>query len=217
MASRTSRLNLISLGLVAAAFAVTAAVYGRLPDRMPSHWNLAGQVDGYAAKPWGPFLMPLVMAALHLLFVVIRRASPKGFRVDAFEKAVAIVEAATLAFLLTIGVVMLLVGLGEPLSMNRVVAVAIGPLFAVIGNFMGKFTRNFFMGIRTPWTLASDEVWLRTHRLGGRLWVAGGLVLFVSGLVGPSLTPLFVVLPIITLVPALYSFVIYRRLEGSGP
>ena len=122
MASRMSRANLISLALVAASFVVTAAVYGRLPDRMPSHWNLAGQVDGYASKPWGPFIMPLAMVALHLLFVVIRRASPKGFRVDAFMATVEIIEAATLAFLLTIGVVVLLIGLGERISMNRVVA-----------------------------------------------------------------------------------------------
>jgi uncharacterized membrane protein len=213
---KTSRANLLCLALVAASFVASAAVYGRLPERMPSHWNLAGNVDGYASKPWAPFYMPLTMAGLYLLFVVIRRASPRSYRLEGFAGALEIVEAATLAFLLTISIVVLLAGLGEPVSINRVVAVGMGLLFVVIGNFMGKFTRNFFAGIRTPWTLASDEVWLRTHRLGGKLWIAGGLVLFVTGLRGGGLTPLFFVLPVVAGVPAVYSYVIYRRLEGSA-
>jgi uncharacterized membrane protein len=158
------------------------------------------------------------MTGLYVLFVAIRRSSPRGFRVEAFAGAFELVQAAILAFLLTLHAGMLLAGLGEPVSMNRVVCVGMGLLFVVIGNFMGKFTRNFFVGIRTPWTLASDEVWLRTHRLGGKLFVAGGLVVLGAGLLGVrSLVP-FMLLPIVlALVPAVYSYVLYRRLEGPRP
>jgi immunity protein, SdpI family len=213
MSLRTSRVNLLCLALVAASFIATAAVYRRLPERMPSHWNLAGQVNGYVSKPWGPFLLPLVMAGLYALFVVIRRASPKDYRVEAFGGVLEIVEAATLAFTLTLTIVVLLVALGHAVSMPRVITPAVGLLFVVLGSFMSKFTRNFFVGIRTPWTLASEEVWLRTHRLGGKLWVAGGLVLIVSGVLGGPPTLLLFVPLAIAGVPMVYSYLIYRRLE----
>jgi len=213
VATRT-RTNLLCLALVAASFVVTGALYGRLPERIPSHWNLAGQVDGYASKPWGPFFVPLTMLALHLLFVAIRRTAPMGYGGGALES----VEAAVLAFMFTLSVVGLIVGLGHHVSMNRVAAIGVGPLFVVLGDAMGKLTRNFFAGIRTPWTLANEEVWRRTHRFGGRLWIAGGVVLFVAGLLGPSLTPLLVIVPVLVLVPIVYSYVVYRRVEGPpGP
>ena len=89
-----------------------------------------------------------------------------------------------------------------------------GVLFIVIGNLLGKVTRNFFVGIRTPWTLASEEVWYRTHRLAGKLFVAAGLFMVVASLAGLRLWPLFVSLGVAALVPVVYSYVIYRRIEG---
>jgi uncharacterized membrane protein len=208
------RANLLNVTFVAAAFAATGAVYSRLPARVPSHWDLAGQVNGWLPKPWGPLLMPLTMAGIYLLFAVIRRVSPKGTRVEPFAGALALVEAALLAFFLALTIVMLLAGLGQPVSVNRVVSVGLGLLFVVFGSFMGKFTRNFFVGIRTPWTLANDEVWRRTHRLGGKVFVAGGLVVLAAALVGGSSIGPVLVLPLVALVPAVYSYVLYRRLEG---
>jgi uncharacterized membrane protein len=207
--------SLLNLGLVAAAFVATAAVYGRLPARVPSHWNVAGQVNGWMPKPWGALLTPLIMLGIYLMFVVIRRASPKGYRTESFAGALEIVEAALLAFMLMITIVTLLAGLGQPVPMNRVVPISVGLLLVVLGNFMGKFTRNFFVGIRTPWTLANEEVWLRTHRLGGKVFVAGGLVVVAAGLAGGgSLLPFLLVFPLLVLVPSVYSYVLYRRLEG---
>jgi len=212
MSSR--RANLLNLTLVAAAFVSAGAVYSRLPPRIPSHWNAAGQVNGWMSKPWGALMMPLTMAGITLLFAVVRRVSPKGYRVETFAAPLAIVEAAVLAFMLTLNTAILLAGLGQTVSMNRIVSVGVGLLFVVLGNFMGKFTRNFFVGIRTPWTLANDEVWRRTHRLGGKVFVAGGLVVLAAALVGGSSIGPVLVLPLVALVPAVYSYVLYRRLEG---
>jgi len=217
MSKKLSRTNLVCLLLVAAAFVATGVVYGRLPPRIPIHWSFDGQIDGYAPKPWGPLAIPLGMAGLYLLFAALRVVSPRTYNLEGFLGAFEIVEAAALGFCLLLTIVVLRAGLGERISMTRVVAVGLGLLFVVLGNFMGKFTPNFFVGIRTPWTLANPEVWLRTHRLGGWLWVLGGFVLVLAGLVGHAAEPLtLVVVAFMSGVPLVYSYVIYRRLERGG-
>lgn len=202
----------MKLGLVAIAFLVTAAFYGHLSDPFPTHWNAHGEVDGWARKPWGPFYLPILMAGMSLFFDVVRRVATRRTAGESFHGALDVIGAALVAFLFLLDVAALAVSLGHPLSMNRVVYAGCGLLFVVVGNVFGKLQRNFFAGIRTPWTLANDEVWMRTHRLGGKLWVGGGLVLLVSGLLGGGLISLFAVLAVIAGVPAVYSYVIYRRL-----
>jgi uncharacterized membrane protein len=169
-------------------------------------------VNGWASKPWGPFYLPLLMAGLSIFFDVARRIATRRTASESFRGALDVIGAAVVAFLFLLDVAALSVSLGHPLSMNRVVYAGCGLLFVVVGNVFGKLQRNAFAGIRTPWTLASDEVWLRTHRLGGKLWVGGGLVLCVSGLLGGGPLSLFAVLAVIAGVPAVYSYVIYRRL-----
>ncbi|NBD08351.1 SdpI family protein [Corallococcus silvisoli] len=211
---KISRANLLSLGLVIGSFVMAAVLYNRLPESMPTHWNASGVVDGHASKPWGPFLLPLVMAGMFLLLVVVPRISPQGFRVDRFQGVYEGIQAAILAFMFLVTALVMLAGIGVPVPMDRVLVCATGLLFVVLGNFMGKFTKNFFCGIRTPWTLASDEVWLRTHRLGGRLFVLAGGVSFVSGLLGGGPIPLLVAIAVAVGVPVLYSYILYRRIEG---
>jgi len=211
---RIGRANLLNLGLVILSFAVAAALYNRLPPSIPIHWNAAGEANGFAPKSWGAFLMPVVTAALYLLFRIVPRISPNGFRVARFRRVYEIFETAILAFQLFVTVLILLAGAGVKVPMARAVYAGVGLLFVVLGNFMGKITRNFFVGIRTPWTLASDEVWLRTHRLGGKLFVLAGLGLCASGLLGGGLVPLLAAIAIAGVVPVIYSYFLYRRIEG---
>lgn len=211
---KISRTSLLSLGLVALAFAFAALLYDRLPEAVPTHWNAAGVADGFTPKPWGPFILPLVMAGVSLLLMVVPHISPRGYRVQRFQQVYEIIQTAILAFLLLVNVLVLLSGIGAPVAMDRAVLAGTGLLFVVLGNFMGKLTKNFFIGIRTPWTLASDEVWLRTHRLGGWLFVLAGISLFFSGLLGWGGMPLLAAIAIACGVPAIYSYVLYRRIEG---
>ncbi len=103
------------------------------------------------------------------------------------------------------------------MSVERIVPIAVGLLFIVLGNYMGKIRKNFFIGIRTPWTLASDEVWARTHRLGGYLFVAAGALMVVMPLVGLGGVGIVAASLIAALVPVVYSFIAYKRIEGFGP
>jgi uncharacterized membrane protein len=211
---KISRTNLLSVGLVVLSFVLSAALYSRLPESIPTHWNAGGEADGFTPKPWGPFVLPLVMAGVSLLLVVLPRISPRGYRMERFRAVFEIIQAAILAFLFLLNVLVLLAGIGAPVPMDRAIHAGTGLLFVILGNFMGKLTKNFFVGIRTPWTLASDEVWLRTHRLGGKLFVLAGIGLFVSGLLGGGAIPLLAAVAVAAGIPVVYSYVIYRRIEG---
>jgi uncharacterized membrane protein len=210
---RIERFNYVSLGLVVLAFALVAAAYDHLPERVPTHWNAAGAVDGTMAKPWGPFLPPLLMAGILVVFTILPHISPRGFDMTPFRRAYGVMQLGILGFFLALNIVVLLTALGWAVPINRMVPVGVGALFVVIGNLLGKVTTNFFVGIRTPWTLADPEVWLRTHRFGGKVFVAAGLASAVVGIIGADprwLAPLGLGA---ALVPTVYSYVIWRRLE----
>jgi uncharacterized membrane protein len=150
-----------------------------------------------------------------LLFLALPKISPRGYEIGRFQGVFEILQTSILGFLLLVHALALLAGVGAVVNLNRALIPALGLLFAVLGNFMGKLTKNFFIGIRTPWTLASDEVWLRTHRLGGKLFVLAGIGLFVWGLAGGGLAAVVAVTLAVTLFSVVYSYLIYRRLEGS--
>jgi uncharacterized membrane protein len=211
---KPSATTVVSLVLVALGFAIAIALYDRLPDLIPTHWNSAGR-PSFTAKPIGPFVLPLTTAGVYLLLLVIPHISPRGYRVDGFLRVFAIVQLAIVAFLFFLTLVGLFSAAGLPLDVERSLHAGLGLLLVILGNFMGKLTKNFFIGIRTPWTLASDEVWLRTHRLGGKLFVLAGLALLLAALVGGSggYTSLCIILVAVA-IPAVYSYVIYRRVES---
>ena len=205
--------RLLGLLIVIAGLVYAGAVSPSLPDRVASHWDANGRVNGSLPKPWGVFALPILMALLWLLFLVLPRISPRGFEMRSFDRAWGIITVAVLAFLLFIEILTLRAARGASLS-PRLVVGAVGVLFAVIGASIGKTTRNFFAGIRTPWTLASDEVWNRTHRLASRVFVIAGAGVVASALVGLGLWTMMAILFAGTLVPVVYSYFLYRRLEG---
>lgn len=211
----TRKYWLPGLIMIAIAFGATAVLYPSLPDPMPSHWNAGGEVDDYMALPWGALILPLMMFGMWLLFLALPAISPKGFRMSRFMGVYATIINTILAFQLLITGVVLAAGMGYPVDMNRVVPIGVGVLFVVIGNYLGKTTRNFFLGVRTPWTLASDEVWRRTHRLAGWMFVLAGIIIAATGVFNIIWIWLFLGVALTAaLVPVVYSFLLYRRLEG---
>ncbi|HVY48792.1 MAG TPA: SdpI family protein [Minicystis sp.] len=203
-----------ALLFVVLSFAVVLALYGKMPDPVPTHWNARGEVDGWMAKPWGALLTPLVSAGVTALLVALPRLAPKETSLDRFARVYGVIVAAIAAFLLLVTSLTSLYAVGVHVAMTNAICAGAGALFAVLGNFFGKVTRNFFVGIRTPWTLSNDEVWLRTHRLGGKLFVGAGLVTVAASLLGHGLAALLAGAAIAAIVPAAYSYVVYRRIVG---
>ncbi len=213
--------NVISLLLVAGAIVASVIAYPNLPEQVPTHWNAAGEIDGYSSRLTGVLMGPLMAAGILVLMWLIPVISPKGFRTDAFQGVVNVFQVVLVAFMVGIGGLIIAAGFGRELSVERIVPIAVGVLFIVLGNYMSKIRKNFFIGIRTPWTLASDEVWARTHRLGGYLFVAAGALISVVPLLG--LDSRFMIYGIVAaslvvaFVPVVYSFIAYKRIEGFGP
>ncbi|MDX1444523.1 MAG: SdpI family protein, partial [Gammaproteobacteria bacterium] len=136
------------------------------------------------------------------------------FRLETFQRTVGIFQNATLFFLALVLAAQLLYAGGINVDMTMLVLLGMGGLFIVLGNFLGKTRKNFFIGIRTPWTLASDEVWIRTHRLAGWLFVAVGILFIGAAPFGASHVVIISGAVIAALVPTFYSLWLYKRLEG---
>lgn len=204
-------IGLAIVGIALLAGLILAAI---VDGPVPIHWDAQGKVDGYMEQPWGLLFLPGVMLGLFLIFQVIEFISPRGFRLASFSRVVGIFQNAVLFFLALVFAAQLLYTAGIDVAMGQLIMLGTGALFIVIGNFLGKTRKNFFIGIRTPWTLASDEVWIRTHRLGGWVFVACGVLLVCGSLFSAS--PLFVVSLVIgaALIPVVYSFIAYMKLEG---
>lgn len=210
----TLRANVLSLLFIAIIIAVAAYLYPSLPEQIPTHWNIQGEVDDYTPKPWGVIVLPLAAILTFVIMKLIPVISPKGFRTDQFRDVLNIFTATLVGFMSGIGLLVLLAASGRNVQMNEMVFAAVGLLFIVLGNYMSKVRKNFFIGIRTPWTLASDEVWSRTHRLGGWVFVLIGFFMFLNAFVRFPVGWLIGSIVVVALVPIVYSFILYRRIEG---
>lgn len=215
---KKSRTLLIMSLLVLIALGVGVWLYPQMPARVPSHWDAAGQVNGWMSPFWAVAMWPLLMAATAVLLWVLPAISPRRFEIKPFAHTYEVLLLAIEAFLLVVGVCVMLAGAGYAVPIPRVVTLAVGALFVVLGNYMGKLRKNFFVGIRTPWTLANDEVWERTHRLAGWLFVAAGVLIVITGIAALPPAWMIGIVVAVCLIPYLYSYLIYRRVEGRpGP
>ncbi|MFZ5921349.1 MAG: SdpI family protein [Chloroflexota bacterium] len=204
----------ISLILVAAALIAAAVLWGRLPDPMPSHWNAAGEIDGYMSKFWGVFLLPIITVALLPLFMVIPHIDPLKANIAQFRGVYNLFIVFFTVYMVYIYGLTVAAALGYQFNMTYMLLPVVGLLFVGAGYLMKKAKRNFFIGIRTPWTLTNDEVWDKTHQLGSKLFVAGGVVTILSTFLGEY--AIWVMLPVILIaafVPIIYSYILFARIE----
>jgi uncharacterized membrane protein len=202
--------------VVAATLAGTLVAYPHLPSTVPLHWNAHGQANGWGPK-WTLFLFgPGLMTALVALFGVLPWLSPKKFKIDSFRSTYLYIMIVVVALLSYIHLLELASALGLALDMTRAVEGGVCLLIALLGNVMGKVRRNFFVGVRTPWTLADERVWNATHRLAARTFFAGGFAgLLAVILRSPFWLPVAVI-GLAALVPVGYSLFFYKQLEHRG-
>lgn len=209
-----------SIDLVVAAIIaiqIIVGIYGFLvlPDTVPIHWGLNGQPNGYGPKWVDTFLFPLISIGIYVLVRVLIAAGPRlGGRQNttANLQIARVVLAGIILFMLVIQLAVIAQSLDVGLDMTTIVMLALSVLFIFIGNYMGKIRRNFWMGIRTPWTLTNAVVWERTHRLGGWLFVAVGLIGIPCSFI-PAIRIWGVVVPLIavSIFLYIYSYVCYQQ------
>jgi uncharacterized membrane protein len=169
--------------LLAGMFALAAIQWSATPGRVPVHWNIHQQVDRYGGRFEGLFALPLTALGIYLLMLLLPRIDPGRANYATFAGAFTTLRVALIGFLAAIYAVSQLSIRGVEMNLN-VMALITGALLIVVGNVLGKIRPNWFIGIRTPWTLSSKDAWVRAHRLGGWVLIAGGLVFMAAGVVG---------------------------------
>ncbi len=211
MSTRTTIFTTIFL--IGFSVAFSASVFDSLPEQMASHWNAANQVDGYMSRFWGTFLMPIVATAMLALFLVIPQIDPLKANISKFREYFNAFIALMILFLVYLHVLTLLWNLGfDQFNMGAALMPALGLIFIFAGLMMRKAKRNFFIGIRTPWTLSSDSVWDETHRIGSILFIVSG-VLALIGAILVDYAVWLVLAPVLgsTIFLLVYSYVLYQR------
>lgn len=200
------------LAVIAISFVAGIYLYPQMPDKMASHWNAQGEVDGHMPKFWALFLMPIVSVVMFILFVFLPRIDPLKKNIEKFRKYFDLFILLIILFLFYIYLLTLLWSFDYRFDMAQMMSPALGVLFYYIGILLKHAERNWFIGIRTPWTLSSDDVWKKTHELGGKLFKAAGLLCFV-GLVLPQYALWFVLLPVVLAAVYLvfYSYFEYKK------
>lgn len=207
---------LASAAIVGAMLLVSAWAWLQLPAdaQVPIHWGPDGQPDDWADKTLGLFLLPAVAAGVATLLALIPRFEPRRANLARSSKAYGATWIGVMLLLGGLHLLAVSVALGAELDLTRIVFIGTGILFVVIGNYLPKVRPNYMMGIRTPWTLASDVAWTRTHRVGGRVFVIEGLVLAALGLVGINGMTLVVAMlggiTILLVVTFAYSYQVWK-------
>ncbi len=200
--------------LIAAAQLVWGLlVYSRLPELVPTHWNITGQVDGYQSRLLAVLLCPALTVGLWLLLLGVAYIDPRRELYSRFRPTQLLIINLLALFLLFLQIITLGSALGWAISVPRLVLLAVGILFASLGNELGRLRPNWFFGIRTPWTLADDEVWRRTHRFGARLFVVAGIVMALSALLPLEVGGIVTLLAVggAALGAVAYSYFIWRN------
>ena len=206
--------TIIVLIMILAAVLAGLLLWSRLPDQMASHWNANDQVDGYISRFWGVFLMPLVTLGLFLLFMLIPNIDPLKANIAKFRDVFNVFIVCIVGFMLYIHALTLLWSLGyTSFGMSRAMLPALGLLLILIGNVMRQAKRNWFIGIRTPWTLSSDTVWDKTHQLGAILFMISGALALLGGFFGGMTALWFFFVPLMssTVFLLVYSYILYQR------
>lgn len=202
--------------LLAAMFVASAITWPMVPERFPMHFNLQGQVDRWGSRADAPLpllLLPAICAGLYLLMLLLPRIDPGRANYDRFVTAYWVIRFVVLAHMAVLHTLVLLSTLGHVFDIGRIMLISLGVLFLVLGAILGKVRPNWFVGVRTPWTLSSKLSWTHSQRAGGWLFIVLGPVTFVAAILPPPWN-LGVALtgPVLgTLGLVLYSYLVWRR------
>ena len=203
----------IVLILIAASALAGLLIWDRLPDPMASHWNANDQVDGYMSKAWSLSMIPLMALAMLALFMIIPSIDPLKANIEKFRETFNLFATMIITFVFYVYGLTIVWSLGyQNFKMSSALLPFIGILFIFIGYMLRKAKRNFFIGIRTPWTLSSDTVWDKTHQLGSVLFMISGVFAFIGAFLGGMTAFLLMLMPLLasTLFLVVYSFMLYR-------
>ena len=207
--------ELPSFGVILLPFLYLAYIWNQLPERVPMHWNIQGQIDRYGSKSELVLIILSLPVLIYLILLAVPLIDPK-YKIKKMGDKYRKIRFLVTALMSLLAIYIIYSVKNASFTQPGYLFLLLGILYAVLGNYMKTFQPNYFMGIRTPWTLENEEVWKATHRLGGVMWFAGGLLIIAASLVlGPKANLIFflTVTGIIAIIPVVYSYVKFKELE----
>lgn len=209
-----NKTRVIALVIIILSFILAIFVYPLMPSKIASHWNSNGQVNGYTTKFIGLFLMPVISLAIFFLFVLLPKIDPLKKNYAKFRKQYEAFILVITGFFFYLYVISILWNTEMKFSINQLLVPAFAVLFFYSGILMEKAKRNWFVGIRTPWTLSSKKVWDKTHQLGGQLFKLSA-VISLLGLLSKDWAIVAIIAPIIVSSVSLvvYSYLLYQKVK----
>lgn len=205
------------IGVITTILLLAVSAYGwiQIPtgDRIPIHWNLAGEVDRTTGKAEGLLLFPAISLVVFFLLSLVPKIEPRKLNIDQSAKAYLATGFVFGGILLLLQILIVLTALGYDVDTPRLLTAALGLMFIVTGNFLGKIRSNFIFGVRTPWTLSSELSWNKTHRLAGKLFVVCGLIVLAFAFILSPAYPLICAgggLFLIIVSCCVYSYLVWR-------
>ncbi len=203
--------------IIAIPFIYLAFIWHALPEKVPMHWNINGDIDRYGSKTellWVTLMLPV---SLYLIMLVIPKIDPKG-QIKKMANKYGQIKFLLTTFMSFLALFIIYSAKTRTLANPNYVLMFIGVLYIILGNYFKTIKPNYFIGIRTPWTLENEQVWKRTHALAGKMWFTGGFLIILSGLMLNKSTNLYVFLAItflITVIPVYYSYRKFQLLNSS--
>lgn len=201
-----------SILLTVVSLLLSLTVFSSLPEQIPAHWNVYGTVDRFAPK-LTVFIFPGIIFLITILFQFMRRTDPNSDNYDKFQREYHRYTFVIGLVFFAVQIMTIAAAFRMDFNVNLIFCLGIGSLFIFIGNLLPKTKHNYFIGIRTPWTLADEQNWFRTHRIAGKIWVLGGLIVALTALAPESFqVPVFLtVLAVMVVTPFVYSYTEFRK------
>lgn len=205
--------HVFPLGITLLTLVAWLIALPHLPATMPIHWGANGEADGFATKINAMILTVGIMVLIYFIIAFVPRIDPRKENYKYFSKTYNILLNAVLLLFFFVNMSTILQGLGYNVPMSYIAPIMAGLVFIIIGNYLQRVRSNYFMGIRTPWTLSNETVWKKTHRLSGKLFFIGGLLILISAFLpdGYKSVIMWGSIVLCVAVPYLYSYVAYKK------
>jgi uncharacterized membrane protein len=206
------------LGIALLPLVYLGSVWNSLPENVPIHWNLEGKIDDWGSKYTLIGLVFLMPILTYILMLVVPKIDPKK-RIEAMGGKYDQFKFILVAFMSVLTIFIIYISKNQKLSSPSIIFVLLGILFVSLGNYFKVLKQNYFIGIKTPWTLENEEVWKLTHLLAGKMWVIGGLVVVILSLLLPEDINFYFFMSItavISILPIVYSYLIYKKIKNTN-
>jgi len=210
--------HLIPILMILISISLWLIFYPQLPDQVPMQWGVDGLVNWSASKLIALITNNGMYILLYLIILFSPKIDPKKKNYQQFSRSYEIISISIMGLFLLINLVVLFTSLGYQLQIHFFIPILVGLLLMIFGNYMQTIKPNWLFGIRTPWTLASETVWRKTHRLGARIFIILGFILIITPFISDQyVLPLILIsIAVVALIPIVYSYLLYRKLRDSG-